>query len=137
MTVESKNGVSSMLLNKKAVRSINSFGNEEPLKNANPGRLKDKKRLIYIRPRQGNEFIIENEDDQLIQTWRKRVDEFVSKCSRRPQPTVTRRKTRTKKVNDRLGRSANIYQRIHRQTEREIGPWIPEYDSDEQSLDSV
>ena len=98
-----------MLLNKKAVRSINSFGNEEPLKNANPGRLKDKKRLIYIRPRQGNEFIIENEDDQLIQTWRKRVDEFVSKCSRRPQPTVTRRKTRTKKVNDRLGRSANIY----------------------------
>ena len=46
--------------------------------------------------------------------------------------TVTRRKTRTKKVNDRLDRSSNIYQRIHSQTEIEIGPWIPEYDSDEQ-----
>ena len=86
--MEGKNGVSSMLLNKKAVRSINSFGNGEPLKNANPRRLKDKERLIHIRPSQGNDFIIESEDDQLIQTWRKRVDEFVSKCSRRPQPQL-------------------------------------------------
>ena len=61
-------------------------------------------------------------------------------CQQMQQTTTTnsyQEEDKNKKVNDRLGRSANIYQRIHRQTEREIGPWIPEYDSDEQCLDSV
>ena len=29
-----------------------------------------------------------------------------------------------------MDRSANIDQKNHYQTERELGPWIPEYDSD-------
>ena len=104
MTVESKGSVSGISLNKKTVRSINSFNNGEPLRNANPGRLRDKeRRLLHIRPSQGKEFIIENEDDELIQTWRKRVDEFVSKCSRRPQPQLPEGRqeqkwSRTKKI---------------------------------------
>ena len=62
-------------LSKKAVRPINSFENAESLRNANLGRLRDKeRRLIHIKPSQGNEFIIENEDDELIQARRKRVD---------------------------------------------------------------
>ena len=63
-------------LSKKAVRPINSFENAESLRNANLGRLRDDKerRLIHIKPSQGNEFIIENEDDELIQARRKRVD---------------------------------------------------------------
>ena len=71
-----KDGVSVMPLSKKAVRHINSFENAESLRNANLGRLRDKdRRLIHIKPSQENEFIIENEDDELIQARRKRVDE--------------------------------------------------------------
>ena len=33
-------------------------------------------------------MISENEDDKLIQTWRKRADEFISRYSRRPQPQL-------------------------------------------------
>ena len=33
-------------------------------------------------------FFIENEDDELIQTQRKRVVKFVIECSRRPQPQL-------------------------------------------------
>ena len=33
-------------------------------------------------------FFIENEDDELIQTQRKRVVKFVVECSRRPQPQL-------------------------------------------------
>ena len=93
LTAEGKGSVSAISLNKKAVRSINSFNNGELSRNTNPGRLRDKeRRLIHIRPSQGNEFIIENEDDELIQTRRKRVDKFVSKCNRRPQPQVPERR---------------------------------------------
>ena len=42
LTVEDKGSVSTISLNKKAVRSINSFNNGETLRNANPGRLRDK-----------------------------------------------------------------------------------------------
>ena len=42
LTVEDKGSVSTISLNKKAVRSINSFNNGEPLRNVNPGRLRDK-----------------------------------------------------------------------------------------------
>ena len=86
LTVEGKDSVSAISLNKKDVRSINSFNNGEPLRNANPGRLRDKeRRLIHTRPSQGNEFISKNEDDELIQARRKRVDKFVSKCSYRKE----------------------------------------------------
>ena len=65
-----------MSLNKKSVRSINNFDDIEPLMNANPGRLSDKdRRLTHIdgwQPSQGNEFVSENEDDELIQSQRKR-----------------------------------------------------------------
>ena len=44
LTVEDKDGVSAMALNRKAVRFVNNFDNGEPLRNANPGRLKDKER---------------------------------------------------------------------------------------------
>ena len=39
---------------------------------------------IYVSSIQGDEFISEDEDDELIQIRRKRVNEFVNKCSRRP-----------------------------------------------------
>ena len=42
LTVEDKGSVSTISLNKKAVRSINSFNNGEPLRNVNSGRLRDK-----------------------------------------------------------------------------------------------
>ena len=77
-------------------------------------------------------ILLPNEDNELIQTWRKRVDKFVSKCSRRPQAQLPEGRQEQKWVKDRVDRSANIYQRNHYQTEREMGPWIPEYDSDEQ-----
>ena len=35
-------------------------------------------------------------------------------------------------VKDRVDRSANIYQRNHYQPEREMGPWLLEYDREEQ-----
>ena len=64
-----KDGVSVMPLSKKAVRPIHSFENAESLRNANLGRLRDKeRRLIHIKSSQGNE------DDELIQARRKRVD---------------------------------------------------------------
>ena len=134
LKAESKDGVSVMSLNKKAVRSINSSDNGELLKNANPGRLRDKgRRLIHIKPSQGNEYISENEDDELIQTRRKRIDEFVSKCSRRPQPQLPEGRQEQRWTKNRVDRSSNIYQRNHYQTNREMGPWIPEYDSDVQN----
>ena len=117
----------------KAVRSINRFNNGEPLTNRNPGRLREKERqLIHIRPSQRNEFIIENEDDELIQPQRKRVDKFVCKCNRRPQSQLPEGRQEQKWVKDRKERSANVYQRNHYQTETEMGPSISEYDSDEQ-----
>ena len=65
LTLKGKDGILVMSLNKKAVRSINSFDNGELLRNANPGRLRGKeRRLIYIRPSQENEFITENEGDE-------------------------------------------------------------------------
>ena len=89
LTVEGKDAVSAMSSNKKAITFISNFNNEEPLRNANAGRLRDKEgRLIHIKPSQENEFVSENEDDELIKIRRKRVDEFVSKCSRRPQPQL-------------------------------------------------
>ena len=133
MTVEGKDGVSSMSSNKKTLTSINNFDNGEPLRNANTGRQKDKeRRLIYIKPSQGNEFISENEDGELIQTQRKRVDECVSKCSRRPQPQLSEGRQEQRWLKDRVDRSTNIYQTNHYQPEREMDPWIPEYDNDEQ-----
>ena len=49
LSVEGKGSVSATSLNKKTVRSINSFNNEEPLRNANLERLRDKKRrLIHM-----------------------------------------------------------------------------------------
>ena len=101
LTVEGKGSISPISLNKKAVRSINSFINGELLRSENPGRLRDKERkLIHIRPSQGNEFIFQNKDDELIQTWRKRVDEPVSKCSRRLQPQLTEGRQEQKCVKD-------------------------------------
>ena len=133
LTVWGKDGVSAMSSNKKLVTSINNFHNREPLRNANPGRLRGKgRRLIYIKPSQWNEFISENEDDELIQTRRKRVDEFVSKCSRRPQPQLSEGRQEQRWLKDRVDRSTNIYQTNHYQPEREMDPWIPEYDNDEQ-----
>ena len=62
-----------MALNKKALGAINIGSHGEPLRNANPGRLRDKeRRLIHIKPHQRNEFISEGEDDELIQTLRKK-----------------------------------------------------------------
>ena len=50
LAVEVKDGVSATSLNKNAVRSISSFDNGEPLRNTNPGRLRDKdRRLIRVR----------------------------------------------------------------------------------------
>ena len=46
LTLKGKDGVSVMPLNKKAVRSINSFDNGEPLRNANSGRLRGKERSL-------------------------------------------------------------------------------------------
>ena len=46
LTVEDKDVVSVMSLNKKAVRSISSFDNGKPLRNAKPGRPKDKRRRL-------------------------------------------------------------------------------------------
>ena len=49
LSVEGKGSVSATSLKKKTVRSINSFNNEEPLRNANLERLRDKKRrLIHM-----------------------------------------------------------------------------------------
>ena len=49
LSVEDKGSVSAISLNKKTVRSINSFNNGEPLRNANLERLRDKKRrLIHM-----------------------------------------------------------------------------------------
>ena len=68
-----KYGASAMALNKKALGSINIGSHGELLRNANPGRLRDKeRRLIHIKPHRRNEFISEGEDDELIQTWRKK-----------------------------------------------------------------
>ena len=54
-----------MSLDQKTVKSIHNFDDGKPLRNANPGRLRDKEiRLIHIKPCQGNEFISENEDDE-------------------------------------------------------------------------
>ena len=84
LTVEAEDDVSAMALNRKAVIPIKNSDNTEPLRITNPGGLKGKgRRLIHIKPSQGNELIIEEEDDELIQRRRKRVDEFVSQCSRR------------------------------------------------------
>ena len=77
-------------------------------------------------------MIIENEDDELIQTRRKTVDEFVSKCNRRPQPQLPEGRHEQKWVKDRVDRSANVYQRNHYHTKTEMGSLISEYDSDEQ-----
>ena len=88
-TVEGKDGVLALSVDKKAVKFINNFDDGESLRNANPGTLRDRERnLIHRKASQGNEFISENEDDELIQTRTKRADEFVSKCSRRPQPQL-------------------------------------------------
>ena len=58
MTVEGKDGVSEISSNKKTVTSIKNFDNGEPLRKANPGRLRDKeRRLIQIKSNQENEFI--------------------------------------------------------------------------------
>ena len=133
MTVWGKDGVSAMSSNKKLVTSIKNFPNREPLRNANPGRLRDKgRRLIYIKPSQGNEFISENEDDELIQTRRKRVDEFVSKCSTRSQPQLSEERQEQRWAKGRVVKSANIYQKNRYQPEKEMDPWLPEYDSDQQ-----
>ena len=133
LTVEGKDGVSAMSSDKKLVTSINNFHNGEPLRNANPVRLRDKeRRLRYIKPSQGNEFISEYEDDELIQTQRKRVNEFVRKCNTRSQPQLSEERQEQRWVKGRVDRSANIYQRNHYQSEKEMDPWIPEYDSDEQ-----
>ena len=49
LTLDDKDDVSAMSLNRKAVRSINNFDNGEPLTNAKPGRLRDQdRRLIHI-----------------------------------------------------------------------------------------
>ena len=70
---DDKNGVSAMKFHRKVLKSINSLDNGKPLRNANPGRLRDKeRRLIHIKPSQMNEFISENKDDESIQTQRKR-----------------------------------------------------------------
>ena len=112
---------------------MNNFENGEPLRNANPGRLRDKeRRLIHIKPSQGNEFFSENLDDELIQTRRKRVDEFVSKYSRRPQPQLSEVRQKQRWVEDRVDRSAYIHQRNHYQLEKEMDPWTLEYDGDDQ-----
>ena len=127
LTVKGKDGMSAMSSNKKSVISISNFDNGELLRNANPGRLRNKeRRLIHIKPSQGDEFISENKDDELLQTQRKRVDEFVSKCSRRPQPQLSEGRQEQGWVKGRVDRSANIYQRNHYQPEREIDSWIPE-----------
>ena len=119
--------MSAMSSNKKSVISISNFDNGELLRNANPGRLRNKeRRLIHIKPSQGDEFISENEDDELIQTQRKRVDEFVSKCNRRPQPQLSEGRQEQGWAKGRVDRSANIYQRNHYQLEREMDSWIPE-----------
>ena len=44
LSVGDKDGVSAMALNRKAVRSINNFDNGQPLRNANPGRLRVKEK---------------------------------------------------------------------------------------------
>ena len=50
LTIEGKDGISAMSSNKKAVRSTNNLDNGEPLRNANPGRLRNKERsLIHIK----------------------------------------------------------------------------------------
>ena len=54
-------------------------------------------------------FFIENEDDELIQTQRKRVVKFVIECSRRPQPQLPEGTQEQKWVKDRVDRSANLY----------------------------
>ena len=65
LAVENKDGVSAMASNRKVVRSINNFDNRKPLRNANPGRLRDKeRRLIHIKPSQRNEIISEDEDGE-------------------------------------------------------------------------
>ena len=43
---------------------------------------------MRIKPSQRNEFISKDKDDELIQTWRKIVDESVSKCIRSLQPQL-------------------------------------------------
>ena len=79
--------------------------------------------LKHIKPSQGKEFTCENEYDELTQTWRKRVDKFVSKCSRRPQPQTPERRQEQKWVKDRVDKSANIYQMNLYQADTELGPW--------------
>ena len=59
---------------------------ESLLRNENSGRLRDiERRLIHIKPNQRNKLISKYKDDGLIQTWRERADDFLSKCSRIPQ----------------------------------------------------
>ena len=126
LTVEHKDGLSAMTLSRMTTRSINNIDNGDLLRNVNPERFRDKeRRLIHTKPSQSNEFISEHEDDQLIQTWRKRVDGFFSKRSRRPQPRLPKRRQEQRWVKFRVNRSVNIYQRNHYQPEREMGPWIP------------
>ena len=62
----------------------------------------------------------------------KGVDEFLCKCSRRPQLQPPEQRQEQGWVKDKVESSAKIYQRNHYQPEREMVPWIPQYDSDEQ-----
>ena len=73
-----------------------------------------------------------DKDDELIQTWRKRVAEFFSKCSWRSKPQLPEGKQEQRWVKGRVDKSDNIYQKNHYQPEREMGLWIPEFESDEQ-----
>ena len=71
-----------------------------------------------------------NEDDELIQTRRKRLDKFVSKCNRKPQPQLVEKSQEQKLVKDREDGLANVYERNHYQTETETGSLISDYDND-------
>ena len=105
LTIEDKDSVSAIALNRKAARLINNIENGESLRNAN----------------QRNEFISDSEDDQLMQTWRKRADEFFSKCSRRPQPRLLEGRQEQRWIKDRVDRSANIYHKNNYLSERDTG----------------
>ena len=62
--------------------------------------------------------------------WRKGVNQFVQKCSRRPQPQLPERSQKQRYVKDKVDGSVNIYQRFRHQPKREMGLWISEYKSD-------
>ena len=118
LTVEGKDGLSAMSLDKKTVWSINNFENGKPV--CKPDTHKTKLR----------EWIDQWE-------WRWWINTNTEKKSRwiyqqiQQKTTATKRTTRTQMVKDWVDRSANIYQRNYYQPEREMDPWIPEYDSDE------